>query len=229
MSDFADPIQQPVPARTTATQPPVALRTALVGAIGQHRRRLRVRAAIVGGACIALAAALLGGGVLTGGPERVLAVDDDGGEWVKVRILDGEAGAAEMTRELQEAGIDGEVQLVPAVPQFVGHWMGIAEVDAPPPPECKLPDSAPPDLICAGPPGLEGTDAGFEGDVFQIKRDAIHKLVETRTLFYVGRAAEPGETPRDFPPRDYDLRVVPFGGSPSSWAQSLDPSVRPAD
>jgi len=137
-----------------------------VGAIGRRRSRIRFRASIAGAASVGLVAALLGGGVLAGGPEQVLAIDDNGGEWVKVRILDGEAGAAEMTRELKEAGIDGEVQLVPAIPQFVGHWMGISQVDPEQLPQhCDLyPVDATPRIVCANPPLLSGDDAGFEGD-----------------------------------------------------------------
>jgi hypothetical protein len=231
MSDFRTPIQ-PYPEGPAVAPVPVALRGALVGAIRRRRRRLRMRAAITGGACLAVAVALLGGGVFTTGPERVLAIDD-GGEWVKVRILDGEAGAEEMSRELQDAGIDGEVQLVPAVRHFVGHWMGIAQVDPSPPPPCDLPEDAPPKLICVRPPLLAGTDAGFHGDVFQIQRDAIYKLAETRTIFYVGREPEVVETPLDFPPDDYDLRIAPISGEPSdesgSWAESLGPGRRDSD
>jgi hypothetical protein len=233
MTDLPAPIGQPDSAGATAgARPPDALRGALVEAIGRRRRRLRFRAAIAAATCAAVAAAVLGGGVLTSGPERVLAIDDDNGEWVKVSILDGQAGAEEMTSELQDAGIDGEVQRVPAVPQFVGHWMGIAQVDPPPPPPCDLPQDAPPGLICVAPPLLAGDDAGFHGDLFQIRRDAIDKLAETRTIFYVGREPEPGEKPLDFPPTDYDVRVAPVGGEPSegsgSWAQSLGPGRRPS-
>jgi hypothetical protein len=216
MTDSRTPIQKSSPGSgAAAAQPPIALRRALVDAIARRRRHRRLRAATAGGVCVAVAVGLLGGGVLTGGPERVLAIEDDGGAWVKVRILDGQAGAEEMTKELQDAGIDGEVRLVPAVPQFVGQWMGIAQVDPPP---CDHPEN------CAG---LAGTDASFEDDVFEIRRDAIYKLAETRTILYVGREPEPGETALDFPPRSYDLRVVPLGGNPSdgseSWAESLDP------
>jgi hypothetical protein len=231
MTDLRASIQ-PSSSGGAAPQPPIALRGALVGAIRRRRRRLRLRAAVAGSVCIALAAALLGGSVFTSGPERVLAIDNDSGAWVKVRILDGQAGAEEMTRELQDAGIDGEVQLVPAVPQFVGHWMGIAQVDPPPPPPCDLPEDAAPGLICVDPPLLAGDDAGFHGDVFQIQRDAIYKLAETRTIFYVGGEPEPGEKPLDFPPNDYDVRVAPVGGEPSqgsgSWAQALGPGRRPS-
>jgi hypothetical protein len=210
MSEFAAPIQSTGPEGVAAPEaPPAALRSALVGAIDRRRWQLRWRAAIAGAVSVAIAAVLLGGGVFAGGPDPVLAIDE-GNEWVRVQILNGDAGAAEMTRELQEAGIDGEVKLVPAAPQFVAHWMGIAQT-----PACG-----------EGCAGLANTDAGFDGNVFQIRRDAIYKLSETSTILYVGREAEAGETPRDFPPREYDLRVLPLGGQgdgAKSWAQALNP------
>lgn len=202
MTDFPAPIDQP-----GAGDPPVALRSALLDAIGRRRRRVRYRAVIAGGVCAAVAAALLGGGVRTGGPEPVLAIDD-GSEWVRVEILDGEAGAAEMTRELQDAGIDGEVQLVPSVPQFVGHWMGVAMGSGPARRPCDLPNDAPDDLICVNPPLLAGNDVSFEGDVFQIRRDAIYKLGDAHTIFYVGRQSEVGETALEDPPQPPGMRVL---------------------
>ena len=69
-----------------------------------------------------------------------------------MRILDGQAGAEEMTRELQNAGIDAEVRPLPAVPGLVGSWMGVREVHPPPPPPCNLPPDAPPGLTCAPAP-----------------------------------------------------------------------------
>lgn len=192
-----------------STQPPAALRIALVGGIRRRRSRIRIRASAALATSVAVVAALFGGGVFTGGPEPVLAIDDNGGEWVTVRILDGEAGAAQMTQELHDAGIDGRVQRVPSVPKFVGNWMGIAQA-----PRCGL-----------GCVGLAGTDARFKGDAFRIKRDVIHKLAETHAILYVGRRPEAGETPRAFPPRRYDLRVAPLG-NPSrsgSWAQAVNP------
>jgi len=170
-----------------------------------------------------VAAVLFGGGVFTSGPERVLAIDDDDG-WVKIRILDGEAGAAEMTRELQEGGIDGEVRLLPAIPQAVGHWMGITLGRETPRRPCDLPEDAPPDLECANPPLLLGDDVNFGGDRFEIRRDAIYLLGETRTIFYVGREPEPGETPLDSPPRGVDLGFVyPAVVSPGQRARPIEP------
>ncbi len=201
------PIHQPALHAAGAAQPPLPLRGALVGAIRRRRSRIRFRASVVGAACITVAAVLFGGGVFTSGPERVLAIDDDDG-WVKIRILDGEAGAAEMTRELQKGGIDGKVRLLPSIPQAVGHWMGITLGRETPRRPCDLPEDAPPDLECANPPLLLGDDVNFGGDRFEIRRDAIYLLGETRTIFYVGREPEPGEMPLDSPRRGVDLGFV---------------------
>src|SRR4051794_5932200 len=190
--------------------PPIAVRNALVDAIGRRRRRTRSRLAVAGGVCVAVAVAVLAGGVFTGGgPEPVLAIDE-GSEWVTVRLLDGEAGAAEMTQELQDAGIDGEGQLVPSLPPFVGHGRGVAQV--PKPQEGDVaPTNETPRLTCTNPPLLSGGNAEFHGDVFQIRREAISKLAEAHTIFYVGREPEPGETALEFPPDEPHTSSVPLG------------------
>jgi hypothetical protein len=153
-------------------------------------------------------AAVFGGGVFTGGPERVLAIDDNDGEWVTVQILDGDAGAAEMTQELQDAGIDAEVQALPSTPDYVGRWMGYALGREAPPRSCDLPDDAPPELECANPALLGGDDVRFGDEAFQIRRDAIYLLGTTRTTFYVGREPEPGEKPVDSLPRGTDVEFL---------------------
>jgi len=185
--------------------PPIALRSALVDAIGR-RRRIRSRVAVAGAVCVAVAAAVLAGGVLSDGPERVLAIDDSS-EWVTVRILDGDAGAAEMTRELQDAGIDAEVQALPARPDEVGRWLGFNLGAEGARPQCDRQGNAPPDLECANAPLLAGDDVRFGDDAFQIRRDAVDLLSETRSTFYVGREPEPGESPVD-PPAGTDLQFL---------------------
>src|SRR5215208_544592 len=100
-----------------------------------------------------------------------------GHQWVRVRILThGEAGAAEMTRELQDGGIDGEVRLLLAIPQAVGHGIAVSLGQEAPRRPCNLPEEAPPDLECANPSLLVGDDVSFAGDSFQIRRDAIYLL-----------------------------------------------------
>ena len=183
-----------------AAQPPAALRSALVGAIGRHRRRMRLRFAIGAGAGAAVAAVVLGGGLFTQAPPHALAIDTDAGRWVEVRVLDGQAGAEEMTRELQDAGIDAEVRPIPAVPGLVGHWMGIGQIDPPPPPPCNLPPDAPPGLRCIPAPVFMADEVNTHGDLLAIRRDAVYKLADSTWVFYVGRAPQAGEQPLDRPP-----------------------------
>jgi hypothetical protein len=150
---------------------------------------------------IAIAGALLlvgvgsGGGPVSEGPSRALAIDSDAGPWVEVRIQDGEAGAEEMTRELQAAGINAEVRLLPAEPEFVEHWMGFLRVDPPifPPGE----DPRAPDIPCtvAVPPPLFSSHEGYvDGDLLAIRRDA--ELADARWVFYVGREPQGDEEPQ---------------------------------
>jgi len=171
---------------------------------------------------VAVVAALFGGGVFTGGPERVLAIDDNGGEWVTVQILDGDAGAAEMTQELQDAGIDAEVQALPARPDEVGRWLGFNPGREAPRRPCDLPEGADPDLECVNPPLMEGGDIRFGEDVLRIRRDAIYKLGVTRSTFYVGREPAPGESPMD-PPAGTDLQFLYPAAVDASDGQPIEP------
>ncbi len=180
-----------------AADPPGALRGALIQAIDRRRRRRRFRFAVAGVACTAIAAALLGGGLFNSGPSRVLAVDTNDGAWIKVSILDGQAGADQMTNELQDAGINGEVQLLPATPQFVGHWMGVREINAP---SAQCQSSPPPGLSCANAPLLDAGEADVNGDVLEIRSDVVDKLDGAQLVFYVGRAPQGDEQPLDAPP-----------------------------
>jgi hypothetical protein len=158
---------------------------------------------MTGGVCLAIAAAVLAGGLLSSGPEPVLAIDN-GGEWVRVRILDGDAGAAEMTQELQDAGIDGEVQMVPTVPQLVGHWMGIGVP--------RSQDKSRNPTVTTLEPAVGGIAVGLDGNVFVIRRDYSSDLFPGKHVtFYVGRAPETGETPLDAPPPSDELVVLRLG------------------
>ena len=202
-TDHSAAAHQPARSDGAATaEPPAALRSALVKAIGRRRRRRRLRLAIAGGACAAAAAVVFGGGLFAQGPSHALAIDADEGAWVRVRILDGQAGAQEMTRELQDAGIDAEVRPIPAVPGLVGHWMGIGQIDPPPPPPCNLPPDAPPGLTCVPAPVFMADEVDVHGDLLAIRRDAVYKLADAQWVFYVGRAPQGGEQPLDRPPPD---------------------------
>jgi hypothetical protein len=184
------------PLQIADAQPPPALRDALVAAISRRRRRTRFRLAVTAGALVAAAAIVLAGGVFSSGPARVLAVDTDG-SWVSVQVIDGQAGAAEMTSELQKAGINGEVKLLPATPDLVGEWMGVQVVNESQP-QCG--STLPPGLSCANAPLLDAGEAQMDGDALRIRSDAANKLSGKQLVFYLGRAPQPGEEPRDGPP-----------------------------
>jgi hypothetical protein len=151
---------------------------------------------------VAIAAGLLlvglgsgGGGPVTQGPSRALAIDSDAGPWVEVRIQDGEAGAEEMTRELQEAGINAEVRLLPADADFVGHWMGFLRVDPPvlsPGEDPRIPQI--PCVLAVPPPLFESHEGHVSGDLLAIRRDAA--LADARWMFYVGREPQGDERPQ---------------------------------
>jgi hypothetical protein len=170
------------------------LRRKLMG-VGLRLPQIRVVALGLG---VAIAAVLLlvgigsGGG---GGPSRALAIDSDAGPWVEIRIQDGEAGAEEMTSELQAAGINAEVRLLPAASDEVGNWMGFLRVDPPvfPPGKDPTPDDIP--CLVAAPPPLFASHEGYvSGDLLAIRRDA--ELADSRWIFYLGREPQADEQPQ---------------------------------
>jgi hypothetical protein len=173
-------------------------RRKLMGA-GLRLPQLRIVALGLG---IAIAAALLlvgigsgGGGPVTRGPSPALAIDSDAGPWVEVRIQDGEAGAEEMTRELQAAGINAEVRLLPAEREFVGHWMGFLRADPPLLPSGEDPRvPTVPCLVHAPPPMFTSHQGYVDGDLLAIRRDA--ELADARWVFYVGREPHGDEQPQ---------------------------------
>ncbi|MGH2953387.1 MAG: hypothetical protein ACRDK9_05105 [Solirubrobacterales bacterium] len=168
--------------------PPRALRSALVSAIARRRQRVRQRLALVAGTSGAAVVVALAGGVFSQGPSAALAIDTNAGQWVEVRILDGDAGAQEMTRELQDAGIDAEVRLLPARSELVGRWMGIQQIEPPAP--------APGDQNAPA-PRLDIDEGFIRGDLLAIRRDAVHKLADGRWVLYVGRAPQENEQPQE--------------------------------
>lgn len=61
-----------------------------------------------------------------GGAAPALAVTR-AGDTLELRIQDAGASGEELTRDLQEAGIDGEVRVIPVPPDMVGTWAAIEE------------------------------------------------------------------------------------------------------
>lgn len=175
----------------TATKDPTpALRAALMAAATKRRRRARLRGAAAAGICAVVGAAALTS-VLSTGPSQALAIEraDD---WVEVQIVDSEAGAGEMTRELREAGIQADVRLVPVNPEAVGEWTSIHRVDADDPPTL-----------------LETGELSYHDGVLRIHRDAVSKLDDARWLFEVGREPHEGEALAPFSPSDLGLNAEP--------------------
>jgi hypothetical protein len=172
-----------------------AVRAEAPGLRARSRSRTR-RRPICGVAIVAgLAAVALGAGLLSQDPSRALAVDSDAGPWVEVRIQDGQAGADEMTRELQGAGINAEVQLLPAAPDFVGQWMGFLRVDRPvlpPGQDPRIPRV--PCLLAVPPPLFQSHEGYIDGDLLAIRSDA--ELADARWVFYVGREPQGDEQPQ---------------------------------
>ena len=174
-------------------QRPLALREALVDAIGRRRRRIRTRVAT---GCLAgvVAATALGVGLSGGGPSNALAIETTR-DWIEVRIVDADAAeAASMTEQLQEAGIDIEVRTIPAPADLVGSWMGL--LITPPPPLPPDAEDGPGGLAPAPPPLLDEGESRTTHDVFSIRRDAVDKLAGHHFVLYLGRAPESGESPQ---------------------------------
>jgi hypothetical protein len=149
--------------------------------VPRDRRRL-VAAAV---AAVTLVAAALSVGAFTREPAPALAVERENG-WIVLRIADVAAGEDALTRELREAGIDGEVRLLPVPPANVGSWAVISER--------------------AGRPGAgrvaPEADASRETvrlDRVEYRRETLRiPIAEVREstgyfVFYAGREAQPGE------------------------------------
>ena len=102
------------------------LRANLLDAIATSQRRSRaVRRRALAGAVtvgVALAALLMAWG--ESGDNAALAITRDA-DWLTVRLVDARATPDEIERELRMAGIDADVQLVPARPDDVGKWQNV--------------------------------------------------------------------------------------------------------
>jgi hypothetical protein len=128
-----DVLARPAPARRPALlaelRPPVVRR---------HRRRL---VPLVTAATALALAAILVPTLLDGGATPALAVTRNG-DSLELRIQDAGASGAELTRELRDAGVDGEVRVIPVPAELVGTWVVIEEASRRPP----GPDSSTPSV-----------------------------------------------------------------------------------
>jgi len=164
------------------------LRGALVDGIERDARRRRRLAGALPLAAVALAA--LAAAIASRGPERALAVSRDAGT-IELRIADASAGAAEMTRELRAAGIDGEVRVVPVAPELVGKWAAGVEAA-----KTRGADERP----APAPSGGRGPAQTVRLDRIEHTPDVVRIPVAAvressgRFIFLAGRAARPGES-----------------------------------
>jgi hypothetical protein len=170
-----DAFARPAPARRPALLAELRPRP-----VPQRRRRL----ALVAAAATALAlAAVLVPTLRDGGGAPALAVTRSG-DWLELRIQDAGASGAELTRELRDAGVDGEVRVIPVPTEMVGTWVviqesskkqGVPDFDAPPVEETVR---------------LSTIEFGRE-----VLRLPIAKVRESSGHFilWAGREAQPGE------------------------------------
>jgi hypothetical protein len=112
-----------------------------------------------------------------------LAVTRDG-DTLELRIQDAGASGEELTRDLQEAGIDGEVRVIPVPPDMVGTWAAIEEASKRPF-DPNHPTTGREEIV-----RLDRIEYGRE-----LLRIPVAKVRESEGHFilWAGRAARPGE------------------------------------
>lgn len=161
------------------------LRGPLLAELRPQRRLPHTRT--LAAATVALALAVTAAAV-SRDPAPALAVARDDG-WLVLRIADVSAGEAALTRELRDAGVRGEVRLLPVPPEQVGTWAVISEV--------------------AGAPAGERETVRLDRVRYdrETLRIPIAELRESTGafVFYAGRPARDGEEPL----RDGDRRFRP--------------------
>ncbi|HEV3000345.1 MAG TPA: hypothetical protein VGW75_06365 [Solirubrobacteraceae bacterium] len=153
-----------------------------------ERRRRRTRVAYVA-AAVAVVAATTPAILPRDATTPALAVERDDG-WLVLRIADVAAGQEALTQELRDAGIRGEVRLLPVQEEDAGTWAVIAELADPP--GTPLP-----------PPGSDRAQERGEHTVrlgsVRYERETLRvPVAEVREstgyfVFYAGREARPGE------------------------------------
>lgn len=178
----------------------------LTGIAGRRRRRRR---ALAGGALLAAAAAAAVP-ISVGGQASALAVERDGA-WIELRIADATAGSAQMTRELREAGIDGEVQVVPVSPQAAGTWLAVAEY---PDDVCELhpTDRLGPDPGHEGPGEVRLGELRPDGATVRVPAEFADRPHDGFFAFIAGRVAADGERAVDARAAVADYRRLRCGG-----------------
>jgi hypothetical protein len=145
-------------------------------AVRGRRRRL---AAAVAVATIAVAAVLVPT-LRDSGGATALAVTREG-NWLELRIQDAGASGAELTRELRDAGVDGEVRVIPVPSELVGTWVVIEEAS-------KRPVPSP----TAGEESVRLNSIDFGRDLLRLPIAQVRES-DGHFILWAGREAQPGE------------------------------------
>jgi hypothetical protein len=107
-------------------RPAPARRSALLAELRPPAVRRRQLAPIAVAATALALAAILVPTLRDGGATPALAVTRSG-DWLELRIQDAGASGAELTQDLRDAGVDGEVRVIPVPADLVGTWVVIQE------------------------------------------------------------------------------------------------------
>ena len=141
------------------------------------RRRLLPAAAAV--AALALGAVLIPT-LREGGGETALAVTREG-NWLELRIQDAGASGAQLTRELRDAGVDGEVRVIGVPADLVGTWVVIEEASKRPAPSPR-----------AGEETVRLNTIDFGRELLRLPIAQVRES-DGHFILWAGREAQPGE------------------------------------
>jgi hypothetical protein len=193
------------------------LRGPLVAELPRARiaRRGAARALGLAAAAVVIATVAI---VVSRGPAPALAVERQDG-WLVLRIADASVGAAALTEQLQDAGVRGEVRLLPVAEDEIGTWAVVTEWAEPPPPPGSKPNAQ---------RGADGKESVVRLDRVRNEGKTLRiPLAEVREstgyfVFYVGRRALPGEQRY----RDGDMNYRPACAYQPPGS-SVDPAKAP--
>jgi hypothetical protein len=174
------PLDAP-PIPDVLARPAQARRAALLAELrapAVRRRSRRLAPAAVAVAALALAGVLVP--TLRDGGATALAVTREG-NWLELRIQDAGASGAELTRELRDAGVDGEVRVIPVPADLVGTWVVIEEASKRP-----VPSSA------AGEETVRLDTIDFGRELLRLPIAQVRES-DGHFILWAGREAQPGE------------------------------------
>jgi hypothetical protein len=174
------PLDAP-PIPDVLARPAQARRAALLAELrapAVRRRARRLAPAAVAVAALALAGVLVP--TLRDGGATALAVTREG-NWLELRIQDAGASGAELTRELRDAGVDGEVRVIPVPADLVGTWVVIEEAS-------KRPVPSP----AAGEETVRLDTIDFGRELLRLPIAQVRES-DGHFILWAGREAQPGE------------------------------------